>query len=166
MEYWISNADSFMHQIFMIVMGSLYALAWLLGLSYQAVNIYCYFVLFPLSFMLLLKGPKKYLFIPLYLSFFLLAGFEALSAHLFDLCVIFLKKTAAFFGSNYVEMSVFLCVLLPALMSLPVLFLKIGKEKTFLSLKGCGAAFIFYLFIIYPNFKEWLSNNFFDHDYS
>jgi len=39
MEYWIQNSQSFIHQVFLIGMSGLYALAWIAGVSYKAINI-------------------------------------------------------------------------------------------------------------------------------
>ena len=156
MQFWIDNADSFFHQIFMIVMGSLYALSWLLGVSYKAVNIYCYFVLFPLSFSLFLKGWKKFLFLPASLFFFLIPDFEKFSTELFDLCVIFLNRSAALFHTNYIAMSVYLCVLLPLLLYLLLIHIRFGKRKSQQVLFGIGIVSAVYMIGIYPFLKTWL----------
>jgi hypothetical protein len=63
-NFWIENSDSFMYQIFMIVMGMLYTLSFAIGVSYKAVNIFVYFVLFPFSFILFFKGKWKYFLLP------------------------------------------------------------------------------------------------------
>lgn len=156
MEYWITNADSLFHQIFMIVMGGLYGLAYLLGVSYKAINIYCYFILFPLSFMLLLKGWKQYLFPPVSLLFFLLPDFEELSQMIFALSVDFLNYTAALVGSDYIRMSVYLCVILPLILYTGLAYLKWGKPGMLKLLKIGGTSIVIYLFFIYPNMKDWL----------
>ena len=156
MEYWIDNADSFLHQVFMLVMGSLYALSWLLGVSYKAVNIYCYFILFPLSFSLFLKDWKKYLFLPISLLFFLIPGLESISSSLFDQCVIFLNKSAELIGSNYVAMSVYLCVLLPLLLYLLSIHIRFGKRKSQKVLLGIGIVSAVYIIGVYPFMKMWL----------
>ena len=70
-NYWIEHSNSFLHQIFMIVMGCLYSLSFLAGISYKAMNIYCYLVLYPASFALFLKSNKKYLVLPATFLFFL-----------------------------------------------------------------------------------------------
>jgi hypothetical protein len=156
MDYWITNADSLLHQIFMIVMGSLYAFALLLGVSYKAVNIYCYFVLFPLSFSLFLKGWKKFMFFPISLLFFLIPGFEAFSTEIFQHCVILLNKSAAFVNSNYVAMSVYLCVLFPLLLYILLIHIRFGKRKTKQVLLGIGILSALYMMSIYPFMKTWL----------
>ena len=156
MEYWIDNADSFFHQIFMIVMGSLYALSWLLGVSYKAVNIYVYSVLFPLSFSLFLKGWKKFMFIPVSLLFFLIPHFEEFSSKLFDQCVIFLNKSAALLNSDYVAMSVYMCVLLPLLLYMLLIHIRFGKRKSQQVLLGIGIVSAVYMISVYPFLKTWL----------
>lgn len=156
MEYWIDHADSFFHQIFMIVMGSLYALSWLLGVSYKAVNIYCYFVLFPLSFSLFLKGRKKFLFLPVSLLFFLIPDVEEFSKGLFDHCVTFLNSTAALFHSNYIAMSIYLCVVPPLLLYMLLIHIRFGKRKSQQVLLGIGIVSAVYMIGVYPFLKTWL----------
>ena len=156
MEYWINNADSLLHQIFMIVMGGLYGLSWLLGISYKAVNIYCYFVLFPLSFILFWKDRKKSLFLPASLLFFLLPGAEVFSAALFDRCVFFLNKCAALINSSYIAVSVYLCVLLPLLLFMLLINIRFGKRKTQQILLGIGIVSAVYMLGVYPFMKTWL----------
>lgn len=75
-NYWVEHSDSFLHQIFMIVMGGLYPLAFLGGVSYKAMNIYCYFVFFPSSFALFLKSKKKYSVLLATFLFFLIPKIE------------------------------------------------------------------------------------------
>ena len=152
-DYWIQNSNLFLHQIFMIVMGGLIALAWILGVSYKAINIYCYFVFFPLSFALLLKGWKKFIFIPVSFLFFLLPDFEGLSVKFFDLCVDFLNQSAEVFDSNYIAMSVYLCVLVPLVLYVPLLWLKLGKKTALYVLGGLAVFCGIYMITIYPNFK-------------
>lgn len=152
-DYWILHADSFLHQIFMIVMGMLYGLAFLFSVSYKAINIYCYFVLFPLSFALLIKGWKGFLFIPVSFLFFLIPDFEALSIKFFDLCVEFLNQSAETFDSNYIAMSVYLCVLVPAVLYVPLLWYKVEKKRALYVLGGVAVLCGIYMITIYPNFK-------------
>ncbi len=163
MEYWIQNSHSFLHQIFMIVMAGLYASAWLFGVSYKAINIYFYFVLFPLSFTLLLKGWKGFLFIPASFLFFLIPNFEGLSVKFFDLCVDFLNQSADTFDSNYIAMSVYLCVLVPVILYLPLVWYKLGRKKTLYALGGLVVFCGIYLITVYPNFRailEFVQNNY------
>lgn len=154
MEYWLQNSTSFLHQIFMIVMGGLYAFAWLFGVSYKAINIYFYFVLFPLSFTLLLKGWKKFIFIPVSFLFFLVPNFEGMSVKFFDLCVDFLNRSAETFNSNYIAMSVYLCVLVPVILYLPLILYKLGRKRTLYVLGGLAVFCGIYLVTIYPNFRS------------
>ena len=154
LDYWILHADSFLHQIFMIVMGILYAMAFLFGVSYKAINIYCYFILFRLSFALFLKTNWKYLFLPISLLFFLTPNFEGLSVKFFDLCVDFLNQSAESFGSNYIAMSVYLCVLVPVILYVPLLWYKLSKKRALYVLGGLAVLCGIYMISIYPNFKS------------
>ncbi|MBI6115970.1 hypothetical protein I6U49_04365 [Salegentibacter sp. F63223] len=156
MEYWIINSDSFLHQIFMIVMSGLYGFAWLFGISYKAANIYLYFVLFPLSFFLFFKDWKGILILPVSLLFFLIPGFESLSNDLFNISVNFLNWTAEIFKSDYVTMSVYICVLIPLVMYLPFTIYRFNRNQLkYLSL-SLGAGIILYMIVIYPFFKDFL----------
>jgi len=154
MEYWIQNSQSFIHQVFLIGMSGLYALAWIAGVSYKAINIYCYFIFFPLSFALLIKGWKGFLFIPASFLFFLIPNFEGLSVKFFDLCVDFLNQSAETFGSNYIAMSVYLCVLVPVVLYLPLLWYKLSKKTALYVLGGFAVLCGIYMITIYPNFKS------------
>lgn len=158
-DYWVTNSGSFIHQIFMIVMAGLYGLAYLLSVSYKAINIYCYFVLFPLSLSaFFLKGWWKLLFIPVSLLFFLIPGFEILSVKLFDICVDFLNYSAQIFSSNYIAMSVYICVLVPILIYLPLIYFTTNRKAKKIVFGTAGALLLIYMIFIYPNFQEWLLN--------
>ena len=153
-DYWILHADSLLHQIFMIVMGMLYGLSFLFSVSYKAINIYCYFVLFPLSFAVFFKTPWKFIFIPVSLLFFLIPNFEQLSIQFFDISVDFLNWTAELFQSNYIAMSVYICVLVPVLLYLPFIIYKFNrKQLKYISL-SLGGALLLYMVLIYPFFKD------------
>ncbi len=154
LDYWIHHANSLLHQIFMIVMGILQVAAMLLGVSYKAINIYAYFVFFPLSFALFLKTNWKYIFLPASFLFFLIPNFEVLSVAFFDDCVVFLNESAEVFNSNYIAMSVYLCVLVPIFLYLPFLIYRLNSKQ----LKVTGIYMlgfsILYLGFIYPFFKD------------
>ena len=156
MDYWITHASSLLHQIFLLVMAGLYGLAWIMGISYKAVNIYCYFIFFPLSFSLLLKGWKKFLFLPLSLLLLLIPGFEAFSVVFFDRCVDLLNQLAPSFKTDYIGISVYICVLLPLLLYLPLVFYKLNRQQLRKLSLGLMAFSCLYLVIVYPNFKSFL----------
>jgi len=155
-NYWVEHSNLFFHQIFMIVMGALYAMSFVLGVSYKAVNIYCYFVFYPASFSMFLKSKVKYLILSSTLLFFFIPGFESLSSKFFDDCVIFLNHSAKVTHSNYINMSVYLCVVLPLLLYVPFLLWRFGK-KMFLKILITFTLICFcYLLFIYPFFKPLL----------
>ena len=153
---WIAHSDSFFYQIFMIVMGALYALAFIAGVTYKTMNIYCYFILFPATFALFLNSPKKYWVLPATMLFFVIPGVENKSALFFDTCVDFLNYSAKITHSNYIDMSLYLCVLVPLLMYFPLVIWRCD----FKTLKIIGIVFpvvaLLYFGIIYPNFKSGL----------
>jgi hypothetical protein len=151
---WIAHSDSFLHQIFMLVMGVLYALAFVAGVTYKTMNIYSYFIFYPATFALFLRSSKKYWVLLATLLFFLIPKIETKSAIFFDQCVDFLNYSASMFGSNYINMSVYICVVIPLLLYIPFI-IKMFDLRT---LKYVGVSLLavglLYYLIIYPNFKS------------
>lgn len=154
LQFWIDNADSLPHQIFMIVMGVLYAMAFVLGISYKALNIYVYFIVFPLSFALFLKNKWKFLVLPISFLFFLIPGFENLSVKFFDDCVVFLNYMAKNLNSNYINMSIYLCVFVPILFYIPFLIKYFGLQYFKYGMYILAVLGVIYMIFIYPNFKD------------
>jgi hypothetical protein len=152
--YWIAHSDLFLYQVFMIVMGFLYVFALLFGVSYKAINIYFYFVFYPASFILFLKTPKKYLLLLATFIFFIIPQFENISSLFFDKCVDFINYCARLFGSNYNNMSVYLCVVIPLLLYIPFLVKRFDlKTLKYIGVTLLVIGFLYFL-IIYPNFKS------------
>jgi len=116
--------DQLLNLVFLLVMGVLYALSMLFGVSYKLINIYAYFCAFPISLLFFLKSNLKYLFIvPLsIISIAILT--ESYSIYLFDSCVIFLNWAAAFINSNYMHVSVYICVFIPLFIYSTLLWLR------------------------------------------
>ena len=150
---WIAHSDSFFYQVFMLVMGTLYALAFMIGVTYKTMNIYCYFILYPATFALFLNSPKKYWVLAATMLFFVIPGIESKSAVLFDSCVDFLNYSAKIAHSTYVDMSVYLCVIVPVLLYLP--FVVWRNDAKTLKISGVVVLVValLYFTIIYPNFK-------------
>lgn len=155
-NFWIEHSNSFMHQIFMIVMGMLYAMSFILGISYKAVNIFIYFVVFPFSFLLFFKGKWKYFLLPAPLLFFAIPNYEKLSSKFFDDCVVFLNYTAKIFDSNYINMSVYLCVLVPLLLYIPFIIYRFTKKQLYITFAIFSAITLLYGIFVYPFFKPLL----------
>lgn len=153
MEYWIAHSDSLVHQIFMLVMGCLYVCAFILQVSYKAINIFAYFVFFPLTFTLLLNNKLKFVFLPLSFLILLVPDFEGFSAIFFDQCVAFLQQSAAVLGTDYIRMSVYLCVFVPALLLLFLIFLKSGKKRGLQIMAAGMVAMGLYMVLVFPNMK-------------
>ena len=152
-EFWIAHADSLFHQIFMLFMGGLYALAMLAGVTYQTMNIYCYFVFYPVSFALFLKSKKKYTLMAVTLLFFAIPNLNKHCGVFFNHCVGFLNYTAKICNSNYIDMSVYLCVWVPLLFYIPFIVYTYNKQQ--LKKIGLVVAIIagLYMILIYPFFK-------------
>jgi hypothetical protein len=158
LTFWINNSESFSHQLFMIVMGVLFVSGKILGISYKAVNILVYFFLIPSSYVYIIsRKTSKFLnlilLVPVVYFIFLKNKVGALNS-LFDYSVIFLESFASYFNSNYINVSVYLCVYLV----LFVYILLIGicySRKVFITVMIALAVFFFFYFIlIFPNFKE------------
>ena len=96
------------------------------------------------------------MFIPVSLLFFLIPHFEEFSSKLFDQCVIFLNKSAALLNSDYVAMSVYMCVLLPLLLYMLLIHIRFGKRKSQQVLLGIGIVSAVYMISVYPFLKTWL----------
>lgn len=152
-EFWIAHADSLFHQIFMLFMGGLYALAMLVGVTYQTMNIYCYFIFYPASFALFLESKKKYWVVAATLLFFAIPNLNSHCGVFFNQCVAFLNYTAKIFNSNYIDMSVYLCVWVPLLLYVP--FVTCTHNKQQLKKLGIiiGIVAVVYMIVIYPFFK-------------
>lgn len=155
-EYWLANSESFYHQIFMIVMGSLGGLAYILGVTYKAVNIFVYFIFFPFSFSLFLKKPWKFLILPASFLFFVFPGYESFSHDFFRLCENFLHYVAGIFDSNYVVVSVYLCVFLPVILYLMAIYIKNGVQGIRKVALWLSILSIIYLVLIMPLFPKLL----------
>lgn len=154
---WIAHSDSLFHQIFMIFMGGLYVLAFIAGVTYKTMNIYCYFVFYPATFALFHNSKKKYLVLLATLLFFLIPSIQSVSGIFFDKCVVFLNFSAEIFHSNYIDMSIYWCVIFPLILYIPFVIWKYDVKI----LKKIGiyilALSILYMIFIYPFFKSALT---------
>jgi hypothetical protein len=139
-------------------MGGLMGMAILFGTSYNVINILVYYILIPSSWIYLLSR-KTTLWINTIsllalLTFLLLPDLRKNSDYLFQKSVVFLNWTAEIFNSNYIDMSVYICVVgvgLAYLVLIPLtLPLKITKRITLIT----AVIFTFYMILIYPNFKH------------
>ncbi|SEB06636.1 hypothetical protein SAMN05443667_11928 [Flavobacterium gillisiae] len=159
-QFWIDHADSLFHQIFMIVMGGLVGMAALFGTTYNVINILVYYILIPASWIYLISRKTSIwinvLSLISLLFFLLLPGLRANSDYAFQKSVDFLNWTAKIFNSNYIDMSVYICVVAVGLIYLLLIPLTLPKKLT--KKIGLFSAIIsvLYLIIIYPNFKEML----------
>lgn len=155
-NFWIENSDKLNHQLFMFVMGFLYSLSFILGVSYKAVNIYCYFILYPLSFSLFLKNKVKYLILLSSLLFFIIPNFEELSILYFDKSVDFLNWSASLIDSNYINISIYLCVYVPIILYIPFFIHRFGFKIFIKTLLVIAFLFLLYLIFLYPHVKTLL----------
>lgn len=109
-QFWINNADSLFHQLFMIVMGGLIGMAILFGTTYNVINILVYYILIPSSWIYLLSRKTTLWINTIYLlallTFLIIPDLRKNSDYVFQRSVDFLNWTAEIFNSNYIDMSV------------------------------------------------------------
>ena len=153
---WIAHSDLLFHQIFLIVMGGLYALAFLAGFTYKTMNIYCYFVFYPATFALFLTSNKKYFLLLGTLLFFIIPNIERKSSVFFDRCVDFINVNVRLFHSTYVDICIYWCVILPLLLYVPFVIKKFEPKTLKYIAIGILSISILYMVLIYPNFKSGL----------
>ena len=160
MEHIEFFKESPINQIFGIVMAVLFLIAKVTGFTYKFINIYVYFLLFPISLLFFFKNKIKYLFLFSSTLFFLTEN--SLSVYLFDKSVEFLNYTASIFNSNYTEMSVIICVIVPLLIY-ALMFLIVGKIKRsmyfILILSGLYAIYHLFLFDFFNNLISVLTHS-------
>lgn len=159
-QFWIDNADSIFHQIFMIVMGSLMGTAYLFGTTYNVINIFVYYVLIPSSWIYLISRKTHYklnfISLGLLLFFIFLPNTRKNCDYFFQKSVDFLNWTADIFGSNYIDMSVYICVIVVGIVYLVLIILTLPKKIVKITLITFTTIFVLYLITIYPHFKDLL----------
>lgn len=157
-QFWLDHADSLFHQIFMIVMGSLFGLAYLFGTTYNVINIFVYYIFVPSSWIYLISRKTSVwlnaISVLLLFSFLLLPNIRLNSNYFFQKSVDFLNSTAVIFGSNYIDMSVYICVVVIGVVYLVLIPLTLPKKITKIVLISFAFSFILYMVLIYPNFKN------------
>lgn len=160
LDYWLQHTDSLFHQIFMIVMGSLMGLAHLFGTTYKVINIFVYFILVPSSWIYLVSRKTSVwlnlISLLLLLIFVLTPDLESSSGYLFQRSVDFLNWLAGLLDSNYIDMSVYICVLVIGIVYLILIPLTLPKKLTKFLFITLAIALIGYLFLVYPYFKKCL----------
>jgi hypothetical protein len=157
LNYWTEHTGSLFHQIFMITAGLLGGVANISGTTYNVVNIFVYYVLIPSSWIYLIsrKTTPWLNIIPviLFSAFFLPPDLIGRSDHLFELSVNFLKYTAEIFHSNYIDMSVYICIVIVAVIYLVLIFLTLPKKTARIIFISLGILFLGYMILIFPTFN-------------
>jgi hypothetical protein len=117
MEQIIQDNSNFIYYLFNLTAGSLYALSFLSGLSYQFWNILIWFGLLPALWIAMIS--RKTTMWMNVLSPFLFAYLFAVHswAIWFDKAVVLLNLMSDFFQSDYRSMSVYVCVFIPLAIS-------------------------------------------------
>jgi hypothetical protein len=146
---WIAQSDSLFTQVFLLVMGGLYASAFISGFTYKAMNIYFYFALF-------LRSPKKYYVLAATLLFFVFPKVEYLCSFFFDACVAFINYQVHYFHSTYVNVCIYWCVLLPLALYVPFIIKRFDTKTLQKIALGLVVFCVLYMVVIYPNFKPML----------
>ncbi len=149
-----------MHQIFMIIMVILIGMAYLFGTTYNVINIFVYYILVPSTWIYLIsRKTNKWIniiSISLLLAFILHPDIRANCNYFFQRSVDFLNWSAALVGSNYIDMSVYICVLIVGLVYIILIPLTLPIKTTKILLTASCASLVLYLIFIYPNFKDLL----------
>ncbi len=155
-QFWLDKADSLFHQIFMIVMGGLGGIAYLFGTTYDVVNILVYYILIPASwiFLISLKTDKRINFISLGLIIVFVFLTRSDCDYIFQKSVDFLNWSASIFGSNYIDISVYICVLVVGVIYLILIPLTLSKRISAIILITSTVLLGLYMVFIYPNFKS------------
>jgi hypothetical protein len=158
LQFWIDHADSFFHQIFMIIMGGLIGIANLFGTTYNVVNIVVYFLLIPISWIYLISRKTNIklnlISLGLVLIFIILPNKIEFCDNLFQKSVDFLYWSADIFNSSYINMSVYICVIFIGIVYLVLIPITLSKKVSRIILISVVALSIIYLILIYPNFKK------------
>ncbi|MEM8522301.1 hypothetical protein [Flavobacterium sp. PL12] len=157
-QFWIDNAGSLFHQIFMIIMGSLMAIAAVFGTTYNVVNILVYYILMPSSWIYLISKKTSIwiniLSIIAIIAFALLPDLRKNCDYFFKKSVDFLNWSATVFNSNYIDMSVYICVVAVAIVYLILILLTLPKSVVKKIRIVMSIVFVLYMIVIYPNFKD------------
>lgn len=117
-----------MNSIFKIVANLLSAIGRITGLTYNEINIIVYYFLIPLSWLILLDIIFGFHFLKIAFIIYCLGfivgcrNFKTYSDWLFDKSATFLNYFNKY-GSNYIKSSVLICVLLPLVIYIILLFL-------------------------------------------
>jgi hypothetical protein len=131
-QFWIDNAESFFHQIFMIVMGGLMAIAAVFGTTYNVIIILVYYILIPSSWIYLISRRTSVyiniISVSALISFALLPNPRKNYDYFFQTSVDFLNWSAKIFNSNYIDTSVYICFAAVALVYLILIPLTMPKQ--------------------------------------
>lgn len=159
-QFWIDHSGSLFHQLFMIVMGGLTGISNILGTTYNVINIFTYYVFVPSTWIYLISR-KTSIWVNsisgiLIIAFLCLPDIKANCDYFFQKSVDFLNYTAGIFGSNYIDMSVYICVVVIGLVYLVLVPLTLPKTVSKKLFIASTVTFALYMLIIYPNFKDLL----------
>ena len=157
-QYWLDHAGSLFHQIFMIVEAGLGGMAYVSGISYNAINIFFYYGLIPATWIWLISRKTTLwlnaISFSLFIVFLFLTSIPGRMDHLFDLNVQLLNYMAKIFHSNYIDISVYICVIAVALVYVLLIPLTLPAKITKIIFITAGGIFLLYMLIIFPNFKH------------
>jgi len=158
-QFWIDNAGSLFHQLFLVVMAGLYGLAHLFDTTYEIINIIVYFVIIPASWVYLVsRKTSKWinLISAAAIVWFISLPIEETCNYTFQKSVDFVNWTAEVFGSNYIDMCVYLCIAFPVLVYLILIPITLPKRIKKIIMITIAVIFGLYMILIYPNFKDLL----------
>ncbi len=122
-----------MNETFQVVYKFLKWISKISGLTYHEVNIIVYFIIIPAFFIFLISKifKKKALFVGflilVVLTIIIVPDFAQFSTNLFDKSIGFLKWFDNI-GLNYIQASVVICVIIPILIFIFLIYLKKRKR--------------------------------------
>lgn len=88
--------------------------------------------------------------------FFIIPNIKQISNEFLNQCVTFLNYTGELFQSNYINMSVYLCVFLPLFLYVPFIIKKFEPKTVKIIAIVVVVISIVYMILIYPFFKSGL----------
>jgi hypothetical protein len=141
-------------------MGSLMAIAALFGTTYNVINILVYYILIPSSWIYLLSRKTSIwintISLIALMTHLLIPGLRKNSDYIFQKSVDFLNWSAEIFDSNYIDMSVYICVVAVALVYVLLIPFTLPQKLTKKTALITAVVFTIYMIIVYPNFKDLL----------
>lgn len=129
MEQLIFDNQNFIYYLFNLTAGFLQAISLLTGLSYQFWNIVIWFGLLPAIWIYMI-GCKTTKWINLSSVLLLIVMFKQHKwNYWFDLAVVFLNDMCSVFGPDYRQMSVYICLFVPLIITIVLCLICLSRVQ-------------------------------------